>query len=200
MSARLNWLLNTATDCIVNGGVIAYPTETIYGLGCDPLNPLAVHRLLDLKQRSVHKGLILIASDINQLRYFIQPLTKAQQVRISRKSTRPTTWLVPARKDVPNWLTGNHTSLAVRITRHPLAKALCQRLNSPLVSTSANCSGQPAARNALQVRQRFNSALANAKPDMIIHGHCGTNNKTNNGTDNRSSIIRDLRSNKILRS
>lgn len=190
MNARLNWLLATANDCLANGGVIAYPTETVYGLGCNPLNRLAVERLLTLKQRSVKQGLIILAADLNQLSHYLQPLTQAQQTTLTQPVERTTTWLVPAQAYVPDWLTGDHRSLAIRITQHPLARALCQQFGA-LVSTSANCSRQPAAHTALQVRTRFNSARAVAQPDLIIHGHCGT--------DKRPSQIIDLLSGKILR-
>ena len=115
------FLIRRATAAIRHGGVIAYPTEAVYGLGCNPLDWDAVQRLLDLKQRPIDKGLILIASEFDQLRPFI--IEPAQEIMAPVFSSwpGPTTWLLPAAPRVPKWLTGRHRSIAIRVTAHPLA-------------------------------------------------------------------------------
>ncbi|MGD2118159.1 MAG: Sua5/YciO/YrdC/YwlC family protein [Chromatiales bacterium] len=143
-----------ARRCVQGGGVIAYPTEAVYGLGCDPLNFEAVQRLLHIKQRPISKGLILIASHFQQLRpYLIEPETSLLQQALD-SWPGPYTWLFPARAQTPHWLTGTHDSIAVRVTAHPIASRLCDELGTALVSTSANVNQRPPARSALECRLR----------------------------------------------
>jgi L-threonylcarbamoyladenylate synthase len=169
MSSLSNFKLRLAAAEIKAGGVIAYPTEAVYGLGCDPLNETAVLKLLALKQRPVEKGLILIAADFSQLApYLIYDETLLNQVLATWPGA--VTWIMPTQAWVPKWLTGTHNSLAVRVTNHPLVKALCQQANRPLVSTSANPSGKKPATNALQVRHYFSPAQV-----TIINGATGGN-------------------------
>ena len=137
------------------GGVIAYPTEAVFGLGCDPRNEHAVHRILALKHRSASKGLILIAANFDQLQPWLLPLPPEHRVKINRTWPGPVSWLLPARPETPVWLRGQHTTLAVRITAHPVAAALCQAAGFALVSTSANRSGRPPLRTALAVRRQL---------------------------------------------
>lgn len=179
------WQLRQAIGIIRSGGIIAYPTEAVYGLGCDPLNRGAVETIYLLKNRSPGKGLILIASSTAQIEPYIN-ITPAQRQQLGRRLARPVTWVVPASVHCPHWLTGNQTGVAVRITRHPAARALCQAAGHPLVSTSANISQGNAARTALDVRRIFRSDV-----DRIIHG--ATGQRTN------PSEIRDMTSGKIYR-
>lgn len=157
-----------AARCICAGGILAYPTEAVYGLGCDPWNEDAVRRLLAIKMRSEHKGLILIASDFTQLQRFVEPLNDKQMATVLATWPGPVTWLLPASAQTPRWLTGRHPTLAVRVTAHPLAAALCETTGGALVSTSANVSGRPAARTALQARSALGSEV-----DLILGGRCG---------------------------
>ena len=147
------------------GGVIAYPTETVFGLGCDPFNALAVLKVLDLKQRNIEQGLILIASDFGQLEPLLLPLSATIRNRIMKTWPGPVTWTLPCLPETPVWLRGCHRSLAVRLTSHPLARILCESWNGPLVSTSANRHGKPPAASALGVRIAFDAEL-----DYILHG------------------------------
>jgi len=137
--------------------VIAYPTEAVFGLGCDPDSEKAVMALLSLKQRPVEKGLILIAADYQQLMPYIadDQLSAEQKTRMFACWPGPVTWVLPARADTPNWLTGRFSSLAVRVSNHPDVIQLCQRFGKPLVSTSANLSGLPPCRNAAEVLTQF---------------------------------------------
>jgi L-threonylcarbamoyladenylate synthase len=145
--------------------VIAHPTETVFGLGCDPFNPMAVLRVLDLKQRNIEQGLILIASDFAQLEPLLLPLSPAVRYRILKTWPGPVTWTLPCLPETPAWLRGRHRSLAVRLTSHPLARSLCESCDGPLVSTSANRHGKPPATSALAVRIAFDGEL-----DYILHG------------------------------
>ena len=137
------------------GGLIAYPTESCYGLGCDPGNRAAVQRLLKLKQRPQHKGLILIAANYRQVARYLQPLTPAEQQRLHEAGGQVITCLMPIRHSAPRWLRGAHDTLAVRITAHRQAAQLCLDVNSALVSTSANRSGQRPAKTYAQCRRLF---------------------------------------------
>jgi L-threonylcarbamoyladenylate synthase len=183
----MSWHIRQAVRCIAAGGIIAYPTETVYGTGCDPFNGAAVLQLLELKHRRIDPGLILIASSFEQFEPLLQPLHPAARQRIVKASpVPPVTWVLPCLHDIPLWLRGKHESLAVRITSHPVAIALCRRWNGPLVSTSANLHGRRPATSPLQVRKAFNGAL-----DYILHD-------TQDAT-NTPSEIRDGISGNILR-
>lgn len=177
--------LQQAARVLRDGGVIAYPTEAVYGLGCDPLNRDAVQRILEIKQRPMSKGLILIASDFDQLRPFVSPLTDAIRSRIAVTWPGPVTWVMPAPPSTPVWLRGQHQSLAVRVTAHPLAAALCRAFGGPIVSTSANASGRPPARNALQARLRCPGI------DLVLNGPTGG--------AGRPTTIRDAVSGELFR-
>ena len=138
------------------GEVIAYPTEAVYGLGCDPLNEEAVLHLLHLKNRSIDKGLILIASSLYQLEPYLQ-LNNTIVSRVQATWPGPVTWIIPAQPWVPQWLTGKHSSLAVRVTNHPIARLLCEKNEGPIVSTSANTSSKPPATTAWAVSKNLAS-------------------------------------------
>ena len=179
--------LNAAARVVQAGGLIAYPTEAVYGLGCNPRNKQAVQRLLTLKRRPMHKGLILIAADFAQLAPFLQPLSPADQAPLAATWPGPHTWLIPARADAPQWLRGRHDTLAVRVTAHPLVAALCRVCGHPLVSTSANFNCRPPARTALAVRRQLGMAI-----DYLLSGPTGGAAKP--------TEIRDLRTGQRVRS
>lgn len=159
------------------GRLVAHPTEGVWGLACDPLLPAAVLRLLAAKRRDPAKGLILIAHDFAALQPFLD--TPADQIERARTDwPGPVTWLLPAAPDVPWWLTGDHDSLAVRVTAHPTAAALCRAFGGPLVSTSANLSGHPAPRHSWQARAQLGATM-----DFVLAGELTT--------PGRPSTIRD---------
>jgi L-threonylcarbamoyladenylate synthase len=137
------------------GGLIAYPTESCYGLGCDPDNRTAVQRLLKLKQRPQRKGLILIAASYRQVARYLQPLNAAEQQRLHEDGSQVVTYLMLAHHSAPRWLRGAHDTLAVRLTAHRQAAQLCRSVDSAQVSTSANRSGQRPARTYAQCRRLF---------------------------------------------
>jgi L-threonylcarbamoyladenylate synthase len=157
--------IGQAADVISRGGVVAYPTEAVYGLGCDPLNEKAIRRLLQIKRRPVGKGLILIAARFSQLEGFIDPLPESTRTVLFESWPGPVTWLVPAKGGVPITVRGDHKTLAVRVTAHPVACALCERLNQALISTSANVSGAQPARSSAQVLRMFGNQI-----DYILEG------------------------------
>ena len=159
--------IRLAVEHIQQGKLIAYPTEAIYGLGCDPLNEEAVLNLLALKQRPMEKGLILIASTLEQLEPYLE-LSPEVIIQLEVINHKPITWIVPAQAWVPHWLTGEHSSLAIRITRHPVARLLCELNQAPIVSTSANISTKPAALKAWQIRQRLHH-----KNIFVVGGQVG---------------------------
>jgi L-threonylcarbamoyladenylate synthase len=170
---------------LLRGGLIAYPTESCYGLGCDPNNREAVKRLLRLKRRRHAKGLILIASGLRQLTSFIAPLTPAQLEKTRATWPGPHTWLMPASKSCPAWLTGKHHAVAVRVTAHRGAAQLCREVGMALVSTSANLSGGQPAKNSRDCRRLFGSRV------KVLPGRIGRRRKP--------STIQDMVSEKILR-
>jgi L-threonylcarbamoyladenylate synthase len=179
------WQVRRAAQVVRAGGVIAYPTEAVWGVGCDPWNAEAVERLLALKQRPVEKGLILVAADITQFDFLLAGLPAAWIEQLRGSWPGPNTWLVPHADRLPAWITGCHDSVALRVSDHPGVQALC-RLTGPLVSTSANPAGRPAARSRLRIAQYFGNRL-----DAVLGGALG-------GRRN-PSLIRDLRSGAVLR-
>ncbi len=140
---------------INDGGLIAYPTEAVFGFGCDPNNESAVIRLLQLKDRPVDKGLILIAAHFDLLEPYIDLHATHRLEDIKATWPGPTTWLLPAHPSVSELLRGNHATIAVRVTDHPIAAAISEKAATALVSTSANKTGFEPAKTALKVRQYF---------------------------------------------
>jgi len=159
--------LEDACCVLAAGALIAYPTEAVFGLGCDPDNSEAVARLLALKQRPVDKGLILIAADYQQLQSYVDDaaIPATRRAAIFASWPGPVTWVMPAQASVPRWLTGRFDTIAVRVSNHPDVIALCRAFGKPLVSTSANLSGRPAATDAREVRLQFGDRL------HIVPGH-----------------------------
>lgn len=169
-------------QAVQRGGVIAYPTEAVYGLGCDPAQLAAVQRVLTLKQRPAHKGLILIAADFDQLAPYLLPLDSVTHARVMATWPGAVTWILPAQPHVSPLIRGEHDTLAVRVSAHPTCRALCLRLGHPLISTSANLSTLPPARDAQAVAAQFGTLLdgivdapvgGQAQPTEIRQGATG---------------------------
>ncbi|BAJ00040.1 L-threonylcarbamoyladenylate synthase [Shewanella violacea] len=176
------------SEVIENGGVIAYPTEAVYGLGCDPDNDVAIEKLLALKQRPWQKGLILVASDYSQIAPYLDDtqLTEKQLAFAFSKWPGPFTFIMPIRSDISKLLCGNFNSLAVRVSAHPGIQAICNKLGKPLVSTSANITGQQPAMSVDEVTMQFEGVIAG-----VVTGKLGCE-------ANPSTII-DALSGKVLR-
>jgi len=149
--------LSQALLALTTQGVIAYPTESVFGLGCDPDSEVAIQKILDLKQRPAHKGLILIAANIEQLQNYadFSSLSTEQLDKIKATWPGPFTWVVPVQASLSNLVSGSFDSIAVRVTKHPVVQALCQEFGKPIISTSANLSGKQACTSALQVEKMF---------------------------------------------
>jgi L-threonylcarbamoyladenylate synthase len=171
-------------DAYQNGGVIAYPTEAVFGLGCDPENAQAIKKLLTIKKRPAEKGLILLAGDFKQLLPYlnISQLSQAQIKTILCRWPNSITQVLPAKPGVSPLLTGAFNSIAVRITNHPDVVALCQATKRPIVSTSANLTGQLPAKTWQQVQVQLadkvdfilkSVTLGYSKPSQIINGLTG---------------------------
>ncbi len=150
-----------------HGGVIAYPTESCYGFGCDPSNRRAVQRILRLKRRPQQKGLILIASHYHQVARYLQPLTQAEQGKLQADGAQAITYLMPVKPSCPRWLRGEHDTLAVRFTAHPFARDLCRSVGSALVSTSANRSGMGPAKTYAECQRMFGKRV------WVLRGRVG---------------------------
>lgn len=176
-----------AVHALARGGVIAYPTEAVFGLGCDPFNAAAVDRLLLLKQRPAHKGLILVAADQDQIAPLLEGLPPRQRDALNRTWPGPVTWLIPDPAGwVPANVKGDFTSVAVRVSAHPVVRDLCRAWGGPLVSTSANQTGQTPFRSEWALRRH-----TRLQPDYLLPG--ATQQR------NRPTEIRDLQSGRIIR-
>ncbi len=158
--------LDIAIKALTQGELIAYPTEAVWGLGCDPFNEQAVLNLLALKQRSVSKGLIVIGSSWEQLRALTADISPEQLNIVLASWPGPSTWVFPI-ASVPSWLSGDHPSIALRVTAHPIAKALCEAFG-PLVSTSANLAGQSPALTKDDVEAQFGAQIG-----LLVSGALG---------------------------
>ncbi len=182
--------MNTFKNAIAilqTGGVIAYPTEAVYGLGCDPLNESAVKRICELKHRSIEKGLILIASEWKQLQPYVQTIPQDNLQKILTTWPGPVTWVFPASKLAPPWITGKYNSIAIRVTAHPIVREICMVYDKPIVSTSANREGKEPSRDAKTVVEIFANEI-----DLIVPGNVGNRDKP--------TIIYDALTGSILRS
>lgn len=178
--------LAEAVRTLHTGGLVAYPTEAVYGIGCDPADDTSLARLLALKRRPAGKGLILIAADVGQLGTWMGELPTDVRERMLKSWPGPVTWIVPPGPAVTPLLRGDHDGVAVRVTDHPLAAALCRAFGGPVVSTSANTSGEPPARELAALRAQFGTGI-----DYYLDGPLG-------GRD-RPSQIRDALTGAILR-
>jgi L-threonylcarbamoyladenylate synthase len=178
--------LNQAVTALKQGGILAYPTEAVWGLGCDPFNQQAVLKLLALKQRPMDKGLILIAANVEQVEPYLQLLSPLERQQVVDSWPSPTTWVVPVSPDFPQWVRGEHLSVAIRVSAHPPVQALCSAFGGAIISTSANITGQPTALTAEQIVTIFADGI-----DYILPASLG-------GQKNPSQI-RDARTGAVLR-
>lgn len=167
------------------GGLIAYPTESCYGLGCDPRNVRALQRLIALKGRSAAKGMLLIADRFKRLAPFVGALSQTGLARMQRSWPGPVTWVVPASRACPALLTGGRPTIAVRVTAHAGAARLCRGLGMALVSTSANKTGRNPAKTAAECRRIFGARV------RVIDGRIGARK--------RPSTLIDLATGTVLR-
>lgn len=176
-----------AAQALRNGEVIAYPTEAVWGVGCDPFNEQAVQKLLDLKSRPVEKGVILAAGSIEQVAFLLDELSSQQRETVLATWPGPYTWILPDPKNqVPQWIKGDNSGVAVRVSAHSSVKSICQAYGHPIVSTSANPAGEQPARTQGEVSRYFAS-----KSLFIVPGELGGQQKP--------TEIRDLTSGGLVR-
>ena len=178
--------ISKAAQKLCDGAVIAYPTEAVYGLGCDPRSEASVRRILQLKSRPAEAGLILIADRFEHFAPYVARVPDEWLQRAMAVWPGPVTWLFPRRPDTPDWLAGAHPTIALRVTAHPVAAELCARFGGALVSTSANPRAQDPARTPAEVEAYFGNAI-----EGIVEGSLGACGKP--------SEIRDLASGRIAR-
>ncbi len=182
----MSFRLRHCADVVASGGIIAYPTEAVWGLGCDPDNAQAVLRLLQIKRRDWRKGLILVAASMAQLEPYLGELSSAQRQQLASSWPGPTTWLVPHSGSVGKGIRGKHSSVGLRVSAHSGVQALCNFFGGPLVSTSANPDGLQPARNRFAARRYFGDAVDAYAPGKV-------------GAAQRPSEIRDLLTGEIIR-
>lgn len=180
--------LTEAATLLHGGGVLAYPTEAVFGLGCDPHDRVAFERIFELKRRPPTQGVLLIAADVGQVERYIDhaavPADVMAQVQASWPG--PNTWIFPRSAHVPEWVAGAHAGIALRVTAHGPAAALCRAYGGALVSTSANPHGEPPARSAAAVEAYFGEVL-----DGVLDAPLG-------GLE-RPTVIRDALTGAIIR-
>lgn len=186
MAGQTLLTVSRAVQCLQAGEVIAYPTEAVFGLGCDPASETATRKLLALKDRPAEAGLILIADTFDRFEPYIKPLKAWQKERALATWPGPVTWLFPRGESVPDWLAGKHETIALRVTAHPVCRALCAAFGGAIVSTSANPRQGEPARSAAGVEAYFGSALCGTVVGEL-------------GGENRPSEIRDLATGRVLR-
>nr|WP_279237471.1 Sua5/YciO/YrdC/YwlC family protein [Dyella sedimenti] len=180
--------MDAAAALLRRGGVLAYPTEAVFGLGCDPHDQAAFERLFALKQRPPTQGVLLIAADVGQVERYIDRAALPREVfeQVLSSWPGPYTWVFPRSAEVPSWVAGGHAGIALRVTAHAPAAALCRTFGGALVSTSANPHGQPPARSAATVEAYFGEAL-----DGLLDAPLGG--------QERPTAIRDAISGAIIR-
>jgi L-threonylcarbamoyladenylate synthase len=178
--------VSRAARVVLAGGVIAYPTEAVFGLGCLPDNRAAVERVLAIKRRSWRKGLLLIGAELAQLEQFVVLPKEPRLSEVLASWPGPVTWVLRARPRAPVWISGGRDSVAVRLTDHPLAREVCLAAGRALVSTSANVSRRPPLRDLRVLRRELGLEV-----DYVLAGPLGGLAKP--------TVIRDGRTGKILR-
>ncbi len=176
--------VDRAAETLLGGGIIAYPTEGVFGLGCLPDNLDAVERLLGIKQRDRTKGFILIGANAAQFDGWIN--LSGDESLPDTDPENPVTWIVPAGSRVASLIRGDNDGIAIRITTSPVAQSICTAVQSPIVSTSANLSDHPVVRDQLDLHRQFRGLV-----DYIVPGDCGPSSGP--------SEIRILATGKVLR-
>ena len=195
-------ILNQACTHLRSGDVIAYPTEAVWGLGCDPFNAVAVQRILLMKRRPESKGLILVAADMDQIQPLLADLSPPKLAALTDTWPGPVTWLIADPHGLfPHWIKGEHPSVAIRVSAHPVVQALCRGFGGPIVSTSANHGDEPEIKTRTELETVFgagndrdendDSSGLSSKVDFIVPGDLGE--------QSQPSEIRDLTTGKKLR-
>jgi len=164
----MHWPTYRASLVVKSGGVIAYPTETVWGIGCDPFHGGALQRVIDVKRRDAHKGLILVGSSIEQFDFLLEGMSENHLQILRDTWPGPFTYLVPHHDKVHPLVHGQFSTVAIRVSPHPGVQALCDYVGSPIVSTSANYSGCPTVRSEVQARKVLGHEV-----DFVLSGPTG---------------------------
>jgi len=180
------WSIRLAVHILKQGGIIAYPTEAVFGLGCLPDKAESIKKLLQLKQRPVEKGLILLAADLSQFEPYISPLENDVLQKIQSSWPGPNTWVVPASPRTPSLIRGKFQSIAIRVSAHPVVREICLQCNSAIISTSANMTGKNMSYSAFDVRLHFKDQL-----DYILNAELGNSNSP--------TTIKDALTDRVIR-
>src|SRR5690242_12730308 len=157
-----------AAALLRDGGVLAYPTEGVYGLGCDPDNRVAFEKIFAMKRRPPEQGVLLIAADLEHVRDWIGEAPESAFARANAIWPGAHTFIFPRSPRVPEWVAGGHAGIALRVTAHAPSAALCRAFGGPIVSTSANRHGEPPARSAADIRAIFGD-----EPDGVLDAPLG---------------------------
>jgi len=157
--------LNRAVAVLNGGGVVAFPTETYYGLAVDPLNPLALNHLFSLKQRDISKPILTLVDDRASLSSLAQDIPIIYEPLMKEFWPGPLTLIFQARLNLPTLLTAGTSTIGVRHSSHPFARQLLRAFGRPLTATSANISGYAAAVDAYEVKTQFGSKI-----DVVFDG------------------------------
>jgi len=160
-----------AVEYLKNGKIIAYPTETVFGIGCDPYKKDSVNRIFEIKKRPLVKKFILIASSYEQLTDVVNMEKITDEVLKSWPG--PNTWLVPPNKKLPEWLINKDNGLiAVRVSKNSAVKEMCEKFGKPIISTSANLYDSEALRNYEEVEKVFSETI-----DYLVIGETSKQKK-----------------------
>jgi len=182
-----NYRIKKAVNTVKLGGIIIYPTEAVFGIGCDPNNIDALKKVIDIKSRDSQKGLIIVASKFEQILDYIKPLPKDIEDRLKTNWPAQTTYIFPASDILSDYLIGgNNRTVAIRVSQNKYIKKLCDLLGHPLVSTSANISGMESITSYKQAKREFQN-----KVDYILPGKVDINLKP--------SKIVDIFTSRVLR-
>ena len=169
---------------IINGGVVAYPTESCFGLGCDPHNLRAIKKLNILKKRPVNKNFILISSKLNQIKKMLQELNNSKIKNLNMKWPGPHTWLIEANHKCPSWLRKKN-KVAIRVPDLNICQNLLNSIAMPITSTSANRTKQRPIKNYREACRQYKKSV------HIIKGRIGKNKKPSQIQDfDTKAIIR----------
>lgn len=185
MDYRAHPSIALAARAMHGGRVVAYPTEAVWGLGANPFNERAVDTILELKNRAREKGLILVAANVSQFDFLLQNLPSDKLELLASSWPGPHTWLVPHHNLIPAWVCGQFDTVALRVSAHPVVKALCEAFGGAIVSTSANPQGLAPARYGFKARLYFGSSVEYCAGQVNHHA--------------QPSQIRDLSSGQLVR-
>ena len=151
--------INKAVKVIKEGKILIYPTESIFGLGCDPFNEQACQKINSLKQRSNKAGLICLINNIKHLNTLAAPLRTTDYEQIRKSKTKHISWILPAKSGLPKWLIGPNNTICVRLSNDSSINELCSALDQAIISTSANEQGMPAANTIEQAKKIFKNQV-----------------------------------------